>query len=781
MAELTKSAHVRYKSQITGTVQGVGFRPFVWQLATRLGLVGWVLNDSAGVTIEVQGDRATLDYFCLRLQSELPPLAKIDSFDSKEIPLQEDSEFLIRESVGVEQQSTPVSPDVSICDECKSELFDGNDRRFQYPFINCTNCGPRFTIVEDIPYDRPKTTMKSFPMCDSCQTEYEDPSNRRFHAQPNACPDCGPRIWLLEAESPIEDFESPNEPNEIADVVCAFNTAIRDGKIIAVKGIGGFHLACDASNEVAVATLRERKGRIDKPFAVMVGNSEDVEKFAFVSYRERQILGSRERPIVLLNKLEDSNFLAENVAPENNFVGVMLPYSPLHCLLAQAGPLLMTSGNLSDEPIVRKNSEAKERLGNLADAFLLHDREVHVVCDDSVVRSVNDDLLPIRRSRGYSPMPVRLEGGGPTVLAVGGEIKSTFCLTKNDYAFMSQHIGDMGNVETLVAMKRSVDHFSNLFRAKPEAIAADLHPGYLSGQWAESLAKQMEIPIFRIQHHFAHVVSLIGEHGLPRDHKIIGCCFDGTGYGTDKTIWGGEFMLADTMSFDRYAGLEPFPLPGGDASIKRLGRVALSLLWAHQMDWNERFAPFCSMDPSESSLLRQQLERDLNCVATSSMGRLFDAVAALIGIRQEVNYEAQAAMEMEALAAEAIGKVESSYAFELVSDTLCRLRTTNLIQAICDDLQLGISQQEIAAKFHHAVADIISKVCQLARDETGVDTVGLTGGVFQNVLLLRLAKQNLQQHGFRVLTHSVVPPNDGGIALGQAMVARNWLQGHRGI
>lgn len=739
------------------------------------------MNDSAGVTIEVQGDRATLDGFCLCLQSELPPLAKIDSCDSEEIPLQEDSEFLIRESIGVEQQSTPVSPDVSICDECISELFDRNDRRYLYPFINCTNCGPRFTIVEDIPYDRPKTTMKSFPMCDLCQAEYEDPSNRRFHAQPNACSDCGPKIWLLESGALVEKFDSPSGPTGPASVIHAFNAAINDGKIVAVKGIGGFHLACDASNEVAVATLRERKGRIDKPFAVMVGNSEDVEKFAVVSSRERQILESRERPIVLLNKLEESNYLAENVAPENNFVGVMLPYSPLHCLLAQNGPLLMTSGNLTDEPIVRTNREAKERLGNLADAFLLHDREIHVVCDDSVVRNVDDDLLPIRRSRGYSPMPVRLEREGPNVLAVGGEIKSTFCLTKNDYAFISQHIGDMGNAETLVAMKRSVDHFSNLFRAKPEAIAADLHPGYLSGQWAESLAEQMEIPIFRIQHHFAHVVSLIGEHGLPRDHKIIGCCFDGTGYGTDKTIWGGEFLVADSTSFDRFAGLEPFPLPGGDASIKRPGRVALSLLWAHQMDWNEGFAPFCSMDPSESSLLKQQLDRDLNCIATSSMGRLFDAVAALIGIRQEVNYEAQAVMEMEALAAQVIGNVETNYSFELFSDTLYRLRTTNLIQAICGDLQLGTSQQEIAAKFHHSVANVILDVCKLARNETGIETVGLTGGVFQNVLLVRLAKQKLQRNGFRVLTHSIVPPNDGGIALGQAMVARNWFDGHRGI
>lgn len=758
-------------------VQGVGFRPFVWQLATKMDLVGWVLNDSAGVTIEVQGEETAIADFVNRLRSESPPLAKIDSVESLPMAIQVESEFRIRESIEVEQGTTPIAPDVSMCDDCKQELFDETDRRFQYPFINCTNCGPRFTIVEAIPYDRPKTTMKSFPMCELCQAEYDDPSNRRFHAQPNACEKCGPAIWLLNSGAPIDEFASRTNEADTGCVLDSFQSLMKQGKIVAVKGIGGFHLVCDATNEEAVVELRKRKGRIDKPFAVMVRDADQAEPFASVSIREKQLLECRERPIVLLTKIARPVGLAESVAPENDFVGVMLPYSPLHSLLVQDVPLLMTSGNRADEPIARTNEEAKERLGRLADFFLLHDREIHVVCDDSVVRNVDNDLLPIRRSRGYAPMPIRLDDEGPSVLAVGGEIKSTFCVVKGNYAWMSQHIGDMGNAETLAAMQRNVEHFVRLFQVDPKAICADLHPGYLSGQWAEQMAKRMNVPLYRVQHHFAHVASLIAEHNLPHRQKIIGCCFDGTGYGTDQTIWGGEVLIADTVTFERFASLDPFPLPGGDSSVKRPGRIALSLLWSHQIDWSDELAPVRAMRANEMKLLRQQLERNLNCVQTSSMGRLFDAVAALIGIRQEINYEAQAAMEMEAMAASAIEHVNADYSFELFKRSLWRMNAANLLRAVCDDLSMGTLRQEVAAKFHHAVADAILKACELARDETGEQTVGLTGGVFQNVLLLRLAVQKLRQSGFQVLTHSVVPPNDGGIALGQAVVARNWLKG----
>ena len=769
----------RHRIKITGIVQGVGFRPFVWNLAHELSLQGWVLNDSAGVTIEAQGARTTLDEFCVRLTSELPPLAMIDSWTAEEIEEREDEEFWIRESIGVDQRTTPVAPDVSVCDACKTEMFDEHNARYVYPFINCTNCGPRFTIVRDIPYDRPLTTMNAFPMCDHCRREYNDPANRRYHAQPNACHECGPSVWLatpLDSDDTFAFSNDRGEPAKIQNSLKAFETSIAEGKIVAVKGIGGFHLICDATNQNAVSKLRTRKGRTDKPFAVLVETVNEASKFASISEHERQILESRERPIVLLNKLPRSNVLAENVSPQNKFIGVILPYSPLHYLLMHGKPLLMTSGNLSDEPIVRKNLEAKRRLGKLVDAFLLHNREINVVCDDSVVRSVDNDVLPIRRSRGFAPMPVRLGDDCETVLAVGGEIKSTFCLTKGKYAFMSQHIGDMGNADTLDVMRRSVEHFIRLFDATPKAIAADLHPGYLSGQWAESFSNELGVPLFRIQHHFAHVASLAAEHGLAPEQRLIGCCFDGTGYGTDNSIWGGEFLIASTGSFERFAALNSFLLPGGDAAIKWPARTALGLLHAHEFPEQAWTKLLPSLEKKHRKLILKQLDRRLNCISTSSMGRLFDAVAALTGIRQQVNYEAQAAMELEAQAVEAINDVKDPYEFEILESDFIRLGTKKLIQTICEDVQRGSSPAQMAAKFHLAVANIIAKVCKLARRQSGLDTVGLTGGVFQNVLLLQLTQNRLQQEGFKVLTHSVTPPNDGGISLGQAVVASHRLR-----
>ena len=514
----------------------------------------------------------------------------------------------------------------------------------------------------------------------------------------------------------------------------------------------------------------------------MVRDIELARSFAIVSDQEQRLLESKERPIVLLQKLESETTLSDNVAPENNFVGVMLPYSPLHYLLVDESPLVMTSGNIKDEPIVRTNQETRMRLSKMADCFLLHDREIHVVCDDSVVRSIDGELMPIRRSRGYAPMPVRLKETGPSVLAVGGEIKSTFCATKDDYAYMSQHVGDMGNVETLDAMKRGVDHFLRLFRIEVESVAADLHPGYLSNQWAQQFATALDVPLFQIQHHFAHVVSLIAEHGLDANRKIIGCCFDGTGYGKDQTIWGGEFMMADSMSFDRFACLDPFQLPGGDASIKHPWRVALSVLLEHDIEWDTTLPCMTANSENETKLLRQQLEKEINCIPTSSMGRLFDAVASMIGVRHEVSYEAQAAMEMESLAQEAIDVANpNAYSFEYERTTLTQVKLAKLMNAICKDVVTGVEKEVIAAQFHHAVSHMIAEVCISARVETQVHVVGLTGGVFQNVLLLQLAQQELKKKGFQVLTHSVVPPNDGGIALGQAVIARNWLQGKRGI
>ncbi len=798
---------IRIRVRVTGTVQGVGFRPFVWRRATAVGLTGWVSNDSSGVTIEVQGSAAQVKQFWDSFERSAPPLARIDALSRSEIAVVPETDFCVVESSSQPEHSTPVSPDISICSDCLREMSDHSNRRYAYPFINCTNCGPRYTIVTDIPYDRESTTMNSFVMCRACQSEYDDPGNRRFHAQPNACPRCGPAIWFSDDLSRPDLFECrPTPCPSVEATIQAFRKAIGDGLIVAVKGIGGFHLACDATSVDAVKRLRERKGRTDKPFAIMVCDAELAKQFAHVGAQEQAILESRERPIVLLSKrnhppqefasgevaaphdpvasphnISPGHLVApcHLVAPGNDFIGVMLPYSPLHQLLSEKTPLVMTSGNLSDEPIVRTNAEAGQRISTLADCFLLHDRDINVVCDDSVVRCVDDQFLPIRRSRGYAPMPIALHNSGPSVLAVGGEIKSTFCVTKANYAYMSQHIGDMGNMETLDAMKRSVKHLLRLFRIEPAAICSDLHPDYLSSRWAEGLADSLGVPLIRVQHHFAHVASLIAEHAWPTGDRIIGCCLDGTGYGLDEAIWGGEFIVADGIRFERIAKLGYMSLPGGDASIKRPHRTALAYLWSNGLPWDESIPSVAATNSAERKLLRSQLEHGVNCIASSSMGRLFDAVASIVGIRHLVNYEAQAAMEMEALAADVIDDVDpQAYSFGIDHHAAAEstIEMSSLLRQICNDVRLAKPPSVIAAQFHHAVARMIDDTCQFIRSETGIQTVGLTGGVFQNVLLSKLARKCLRESGFQVLTHRVVPPNDGGIALGQAVMGRNRMQ-----
>ncbi len=769
---------LRRRILVKGSVQGVGFRPFVWNHATALGLVGWVLNGSSGVTIEIQGTVQQIENFLKGFEQATPPLAIIDSFETKSIPIISEQTFSILQSTKSKETSTPITPDISVCDDCLQELTDCNNRRFQYPFINCTNCGPRFTIIKDIPYDRPLTTMKSFVMCEQCQQEFDDPLNRRFHAQPNACPECGPRIWFESgASNPGGDDPHQNSSDAGHEAIEQFKKAIQQSQIVAVKGVGGFHLVCDATNSLAIEKLRERKGRIAKPFAMMVANVAQAELFAMIGEHERQLLESAERPIVLLQKKSecDRQEMLNHVAPGNDFIGVMLPYSPLHYLLiGESSPLLMTSGNVADEPIVKTNCEARERLSSLADSFLFHDRDIHVVCDDSVVRCVEDGVLPIRRSRGYAPLPVKLREPGPSVLAVGGEIKTTFCVTKGDYAYLSQHIGDMGNLETLRALQHNVEHFIKLFRVDIHAVVADLHPGYLSAQWAADFAKSLGVPFMTVQHHYAHAVSLLAENHWPEDRPIIACCFDGTGYGIDEAIWGGEFLVASGREFERIAQLKYSPLPGGDSSIQKPYRIALAHLWANELVWDEHLPCVDACPPAELALLQQQLSREINCVPSSSMGRLFDAVASLIGIRHEVTYEAQAAMEMEAMAAKVIKTVDTSaYSFEIQHHSLMKIETRKIMQSICDDIFRGIPRQTIAAQFHHAVASMVTVVCESSRKELGINQVGLTGGVFQNVLLLQLVRRRLLESGFEVLAHTTVPPNDGGLALGQAVVARN--------
>ena len=636
-AETISSSKQRLRLRVRGVVQGVGFRPFVFNLARECKLSGLVGNDSNGVFIEAEGAPENLQAFQRRLKEQPPPLAHIISIQAEWIALRNDHDFVIVASEMEAKANTLISPDIGICDDCLRELFDPTNRRYRYPFINCTNCGPRFTITQDIPYDRPQTTMAVFQMCAQCQCEYDDPTNRRFHAQPNACSECGPQVQFIGAE------------RDAAHPIAQTQACLHAGNLVAIKGIGGFHLACDAYNDAALQLLRERKGRVDKPFAVMVRDVETALRFVEMDASEKALLTSKERPIVLLKK--KSSRLSALIAPGNEYLGVMLPYSPLHYLLLESAldALVMTSGNYSNEPIIKDNDEALQHLATLADAFLLHNRDIHVQCDDSVLRVFAGHELPIRRSRGYAPFPVRLPFSLPPVLAVGGELKSTFCLVKDDCAFMSQHLGDMENLETLQSFEKSLEQMQAIFRVTPEIIAADNHPRYLSAQWANNHRGSRQL--ISVQHHHAHIAAVLAENQWNGDAPVISFSFDGTGYGTDGAIWGGEVLLADYRTFQRVAHLRYAPLPGGDASIKRPYRTALAYLWQAGIDWDEALPSVAACSLSERKILQQQLEKKLNTAQTSSMGRLFDAVAALAGVRQTVTYEAQAAIEFEALAA----------------------------------------------------------------------------------------------------------------------------------
>ena len=751
----------RKRLTVTGVVQGVGFRPYVYALAMRYSLAGHVGNGSQGVFIEVEGLPDALESFEESLLTEAPPLAYIEQITAEILEPLGENQFVIVHSERKNQGNTFLSPDVCICQDCLNETLDPADRRYRYPFTNCTNCGPRFTIIQDIPYDRPLTSMASFPMCADCQREYDDPLNRRFHAQPNACPVCGPQIWLEMAE------EQGVITAEQDQALLAVQSLLREGKVVAVKGLGGFHLACDASNDDALALLRERKGRVDKPFAVMALDLETVRQIAEVSESEAKLLTSKERPIVLLKK-KSSSPLSQLVAPGNQMIGVMLPYTPLHYLLLTDVPLplaalVMTSGNFSDEPIVNDNEEARQHLAPLSDAFLFHNRDIVARCDDSVIRLWRGSKLPVRRSRGYAPFPVKLPFTTLPVLAVGGELKSTFCLTKDNFAYLSQHIGDMENLETLAAFETVVRHFEHIFRVEPQVIACDLHPNYLSTRWA--LKQAAYTPFVQVQHHHAHIAAVMAEHGLSGDKPVIGFSFDGTGYGTDGAIWGGEVLIADYEQFGRGAFLKYIPLPGGDAAIKRPYRLALAHLWAAGVEWDGRLPPVKACPEVEQAILLKQLENEINTVPTSSMGRLFDAVAAIAGVRQTITYEGQAAIELEALtASDSTGSYQFAYNGQ-------EFDAAPVIQNVVEDALNGVNPAIIGARFHQAVADLILQVSIDLCERTSISQVALSGGVFQNVTLLELTVRRLENEGFEALTHSKVPPNDGGLALGQAIIA----------
>jgi hydrogenase maturation protein HypF len=764
---------------VRGVVQGVGFRPFVYRMAHDLDLSGWVLNHSGGVEIEVEGPPPALEQFVQDLTAQAPPLARIVAVEVTEAPHQGYDRFEIRHSVAQEGRYQLISPDIATCADCRRELLSPGDRRHRYPFTNCTNCGPRFTIIRDIPYDRPLTTMQPFAMCPECQAEYDDPLDRRFHAQPNACPVCGPHVWLEEASGTIRLAERDQALRQAGQRLVA-------GEVLAIKGLGGFHLACAATNAEAVHTLRARKGRPAKPLAVMMATLEDVKRHCLVSAEEEELLASQQCPIVLLQWRDDSTVVSE-VAPGNLYLGVMLPYTPLHhILLRDVGrPLVMTSGNLSEEPIAQTNDQARHRLGALADAFLMHNRDIYARYDDSVWFAPSPMPLPpqpIRRSRGYAPFPVRLPFQAGQILATGAELKNTFCLTRDDFAFLSQHIGDMENLETLEHFEASIALFQHLFRTEPEIIAHDLHPDYFSSRYARSQGSTAH-PLVAVQHHQAHIAACLADNGwLPDDGPVIGVAWDGTGYGLDGHIWGGEFIVGGYRGFERAAHLEYLPMPGGEAAILNPWRLALGYVYA----LTGRALDPPGIDRKAADVVRQQIDRSLNTPLTSAAGRLFDAVSALVGIRQQVTFEAQAAIEMEMEASRwsaslAPKDIPPPYPFDLVKgDNGAVIRLQSFIQAILNDLEGGLGPAEIGWRFHHSLADMIVTACEQIAAQTGLRTVALSGGCFQNRLLLELVLPRLERHGFQPLLHRQVPCNDGGISLGQAALAHFALQDRKG-
>jgi hydrogenase maturation protein HypF len=764
---------------VRGIVQGVGFRPFVYNLAQANHLTGFVLNSSSGVTIELEGSDEQITAFLKVLRSEPPALAQIEEILVDDLTPSGGASFEIRQSQTEEDEFVLVSPDVATCTQCLREVFDPGDRRQAYPFTNCTNCGPRYTIIYDIPYDRPKTTMWRFPMCPACEAEYHDPGNRRFHAQPNACPVCGPAVILVKAGTVFPTADDYKNGGPSITHIRQARAELRAGAIVAVKGLGGFQLACDAENDTAVQQLRQRKKRSDKPFALMVRDLDAAEKIAFIADPDRQLLMSPERPIVIVPRRQGSR-ISRGVAPRNETIGIMVANTPLHSLLfgdhaggePEFNALVMTSGNISEEPIVVSNQKAWKQLAQVADWFLFHNRDIYMRVDDSAARTFSGAPMVLRRSRGYAPRPIDIGMELAPILACGGELKNSLCLTKKHYAILSQHIGDLSNYETLEFFKETLANLKRLFRAEPEYVAHDLHPLYLSSRFAAALP----LPRFPIQHHHAHIASCMAEHHLRG--RVIGVAMDGTGYGTDGKIWGGEFLSADYHSFNRMAHFRYVPLPGGDAAVRQVWRPALS--WLKEAFGNEYpdSLPFLQLVPERDvRVVSGMITRGLNSVLTSSCGRLFDAVASLIGLRQEVTFEGQAAIELEMIARP---EIEDCYSFEIEDRTPAQIDFRPMIREIVRDLADGAFKSDVktvvASRFHNTIAAVIGKVCQQIRKNERLNRVCLSGGTFQNVFLLQRSVSLLRRHGLEVFIHSQVPPNDGGIALGQAVIAHHILK-----
>lgn len=774
LTSLTENKNKRYRLKISGRVQGVGFRPTVYRYAVEKELRGWVFNSSQGVVIEVEGEERRINEFLKLLKEKPPPQAEILDIQISPCPLVGEKEFKILSSATEEEIKTQVSPDLATCQECLRELNSFKDRRYHYPFINCTNCGPRYTILKRIPYDRKNTTMSVFKMCKECFLEYTAPLNRRFHAQPNACWECGPEVEMinLASQKKLKGEEAIKEARQL----------LAQGEIVALKGLGGFHLACDATQEKAVRNLRQRKFREDKPFALMAKALETIKLFCEVSPSEEALLISSKAPIVLLKKKHSCSKIAEEVAPHNPYLGFMLPYTPLHHLLFKGAPfeiLVMTSGNISDEPIAYQNSEAKERLQRITPYLLVHNRAIYIRCDDSVTRILpfTQREMLIRRARGYVPQPLSLPFKfHQEILAVGAHLKNTFCFGKDNFAFISHHIGDLENAAALESFTSGIEHFKNIFKLNPSVIAYDLHPEYLSTKYAQ--AQKDTSFLIPIQHHHAHIASCLADNQV-KNKEVIGVAFDGVGLGEDNTLWGGEFLIASYQKFTRIGYLKPIPLPGGEQAIKEPWRVAgvyLEEVYGEKfLELNLEFVSI--LDKKKWRVLQKMLSQKINSPLTSSIGRLFDAVAALLGVRQTINYEGQAAIELELLADD---EVTLSYPYEIkFTEGQYIIDPKGIIEGIVTDLLHCVATREISAKFHQTVVEIIVKMCSYLRRETQLQEVALSGGVFQNMFLLERTFEKLTQAGFKIYLHSKVPPNDGGISLGQAVIANEKVKGEK--
>lgn len=766
---ITNTDHTRRLSlRVCGVVQGVGFRPTVFRLATEENLDGFIGNDSAGVFIEIEGPAPRVESFLIRLRTEAPPLARIESVEATELtPLYSAvPNFRIELSLDLGLASTGIPADAATCDDCLRELFDPHDRRYCYPFLNCTNCGPRYTITRHIPYDRPQTSMSVFKMCPACQREYDSPVDRRFHAQPNACSVCGPSLSLVDAAN------NPITTN--SDLVATLIEHLIAGKIAAIKGLGGFHLAVDPTNAQAVEVLRTCKHRYGKPLAVMVRSLEHARSLAHLTTEEEAQLTRVERPIVLA-RMRIGTMIAANVAPNLPWLGIFLPYTPLHHLLLaddRLPALVMTSANLSEEPIAIDNDEARARLGEIADVFLLHNREILQRCDDSVLAVVDGAPQLIRRARGFVPLAIALPIDAPPLLAAGGHLKNVFTLARGKHAFQSQHIGDLENLTGLNFFEEALAHLRSVFDIYPEVIVHDLHPGYLSTEWA----LEQPQPKIAIQHHHAHIAACIAENGVT--DSVIGIALDGTGYGTDGAVWGGELLIASLKNFTRHAHIAYAPMPGSAAAIREPNRMALGSLLAAGIELTPKILARLNFTEKQSTLMRQMVERKINTPLTSSCGRLFDAVAALVLSRHTVDYEAQAAVELEGCADEDTN--EACYSFDLIegadANQPLQINPSPMWHAILADLENSVTPQIISNRFHGGLARAWTEGALHARAQTGLTTVALSGGVFHNRLFSKLMCRNLEAAGFRVLTHSQVSPGDGGLSYGQAAIAAAQLK-----